>query len=158
MRAEECSAAEQRGASRAERPSLTYGELAESAARQPLPDPETVVLKDESAFKIIGRSVVDPDKARIVVGRQQFGIDVKVDGMRYAVFQKGPVFDAEVKSANLDEIKAMRGVSHVFVLKGAPRRSRSPRDSLAAESTTRCAGASRSSPTAGGGRRRRAGN
>ena len=101
--------------------SLSYGELAESAARQPVPDPETVVLKDESAFKIIGRSVVDPDKARIVVGRQQFGIDVKVQGMRYAVFQKGPVFDAEVRSANLDEIKAMRGVSHVFVLKGAPR-------------------------------------
>ena len=55
------------------------------------------------------------------MGRQQFGIDVKVEGMRYAVFQKGPVFDAEVKSANLEEIRALRGVSHVFVLKGAPR-------------------------------------
>ena len=78
-------------------------------------------MKDPSTFKIIGRSIVDPDKARIVEGRQQFGIDVKVPGMRYAVFQKGPVFDAEVKSANLDEIKAMRGVSDVFVLTGAER-------------------------------------
>jgi isoquinoline 1-oxidoreductase beta subunit len=118
---EACSAADSVVRHAASGRSLTYGELAESAARQPVPDPETVALKDESAFKIIGRSVVDPDKARIVVGRQQFGIDVKVDGMKYAVFQKGPVFDAEVKSANLDEVKAMRGVSHVFVLKGAQR-------------------------------------
>jgi isoquinoline 1-oxidoreductase beta subunit len=106
--------------------SLTYGELAESAAQLPVPDLDTVVLKDESAFKIIGQSVVDPDKARIVTGRQQFGIDVKVPGMRYAVFQKGPVFDAAVKSANVDEIKAMPGVSHVVVLSGAQRQLEAP--------------------------------
>ncbi len=82
---------------------------------------EQVTLKDESTFKIIGKSVVDPDKARIVKGTQQFGIDVKVPGMKYAVYQKGPVFDAAVRSANLDDIKAMPGVSHVFVLQGSPR-------------------------------------
>ena len=54
-------------------------------------------------------------------GQQQFGIDVKVPGMKYAVYQKGPVFDAAVKSANLDEIKSMPGVSHVFVMKGSAR-------------------------------------
>ncbi|MGA2396506.1 MAG: molybdopterin cofactor-binding domain-containing protein [Steroidobacteraceae bacterium] len=101
--------------------SLTYGELAEDAAKLEVPALETVTLKDPSTFRIIGHSIVDPDKARIVVGRQQFGIDVKVPGMRYAVFQKGPVFDAAVKSANVDEIKAMRGVSDVFVLTGAQR-------------------------------------
>ena len=101
--------------------SLTYGLLAADASRLPQPDLETVKLKDESTFKIIGKSVIDPDKARIVKGAQQFGIDVKVPGMRYAVYQKGPVFDAAVKSANLDEIKAMPGVSHVFVMEGSPR-------------------------------------
>jgi isoquinoline 1-oxidoreductase beta subunit len=106
--------------------SLTYGSLAQSAARLPVPDLNTVALKDESTFKIIGQSVVDPDKAGIVTGRQQFGIDVKIPGMRYAVFQKGPVFDAEVKSANVDEIKAMPGVSHVIVLNGAPRQLEAP--------------------------------
>jgi len=101
--------------------SLTYGLLAEAASKLPQPDLETVRLKDESTFKIIGQSVIDPDKARIVKGTQQFGIDVKVPGMKYAVYQKGPVFDAVVKSANLDEIKAMAGVSHAFVLQGSPR-------------------------------------
>jgi isoquinoline 1-oxidoreductase beta subunit len=100
---------------------LGYGALAERAARLPVPDLEKVTLKDESQFKIIGTSVVDPDKKRIVVGAQPFGIDVKVPGMLYAVFQKGPVFDARVKSANIDEIKALPGVSHVLVLEGSPR-------------------------------------
>jgi isoquinoline 1-oxidoreductase beta subunit len=100
---------------------LTYGLLAQDAARMPVPNLQTVVLKDESAFKIIGKSVIDPDKARIVKGRQQFGVDVKVPGMKYAVYQKGPVFDAEVKTANLSEIGTMPGVSHVIVLKGAER-------------------------------------
>lgn len=100
---------------------LTYGLLAERAAKQPVPDLEQIALKDEAKFKIIGTSIRDPDKARIVAGRQQFGIDVKVPGMRYAVYQKGPVFDAEVKNANLDEIRALPGVSHAFALKGAPR-------------------------------------
>jgi isoquinoline 1-oxidoreductase beta subunit len=97
---------------------LKYGELAAKASALPVPDMATVTLKNEGAFKIIGKSVVDPDKARVVVGKQLFGIDVRVPGMRYAVYQKSPVFDAEVKSANVDEIKAMPGVTHAFVLKG----------------------------------------
>ena len=98
---------------------LRYAELAEKAAVIPVPELNSVVLKDEASFRIVGKSVVDPDKARIVIGTQIFGIDVKVPGMRYAVYQKGPVFDAEVKSANVDAIKAMPGVLHVRVLKGA---------------------------------------
>jgi isoquinoline 1-oxidoreductase beta subunit len=97
---------------------LRYAELAEKAAALPVPDLNSVVLKDEASFKIVGKSVVDPDKARIVIGKQTFGIDVKVPGMRYAVYQKGPVFDAEVSSANVDEIKSLPGVLHAFVLKG----------------------------------------
>jgi isoquinoline 1-oxidoreductase beta subunit len=100
---------------------LMYGELAQKAAALPVPDLEAVKLKDESSFKLIGRSVVDPDKAKVVVGQPLFGIDVKVPGMKYAVFQKGPVFDAVVKSANSDELKAMPGVSHVLILSGAER-------------------------------------
>ncbi len=100
--AAECSAADSTVTHGASGRTLKYGELAERAAKLPVPDLNTVVLKDESTFKIIGQSTLDPDKARIVQGRQQFGIDVKVPGMKYAVFQKGPVFDAEVKSANID--------------------------------------------------------
>jgi isoquinoline 1-oxidoreductase beta subunit len=118
--AEECYAQDSAVIHRPSARSLKFGELAQKASTLPVPDLNTVVLKDESTFRIIGKSVVDPDKARVVVGGQLYGIDVKVPGMRYAVYQKGPVFDAEVKSANVDEIKALPGVSHAFVLKAAP--------------------------------------
>ncbi|HEY2685451.1 MAG TPA: molybdopterin cofactor-binding domain-containing protein [Steroidobacteraceae bacterium] len=117
----ECSAADSIVTHASSGRMLTYGLLAERAAKQPVPDLGQVTLKDENRFKIIGTSTRDPDKARIVQGRQQFGIDVKVPGMRYAVYQKGPVFDAEVKAANLEQIRSLPGVSHAFALKGAER-------------------------------------
>lgn len=100
---------------------LKYGELAQKAAALPVPDLEKVKLKDEAAFNIIGQRIHDPDKSKVVTGEQVFGIDFKLPGMKYAVFHKGPVFDAEVNSANLDEIKAQPGVSHVLVFRGAKR-------------------------------------
>jgi isoquinoline 1-oxidoreductase beta subunit len=117
---EECDAEDSVVTHRPSGRTLKYGELAQSASTLPVPDLSTVVLRDESTFRIIGKSVIDPDKARIVIGKQLYGIDVKVPGMRYAVYQKGPVFDAEVKTANVDEIKALPGISHAFILKGAP--------------------------------------
>jgi isoquinoline 1-oxidoreductase beta subunit len=118
--AEECYAQDSQVIHRPSGRSLRYAQIAQKASTLPVPDVNKVVLKDESAFRIIGKSVVDPDKARVVVGKQTFGIDVKVPGMRYAVYQKGPVFDAEVKSANLEDIRRLPGVSHALVLKGAP--------------------------------------
>jgi len=100
---------------------LGYGELAAHAAALPVPDLNKVTLKDESQFKIIGTSVLDPEKPRIVRGERVFGIDFKLPNMQYVVFQKGPVFDAEVGSANIDEVRAMPGVRNVLVLKGAER-------------------------------------
>jgi len=117
----ECRAADSRVTHVQTGRTLSYGELAERAAELPVPDLERVRLKDPSEFTIIGTPVLDPDKPRIVTGRQLFGIDIKVPSMKYAVFQKGPVFDAEVKSCNEAALRAMPGVSDVVVLRGAPR-------------------------------------
>lgn len=122
----ECGAADSRVTHMPSGRTLRYGELAERASKLPVPDLEKVVLKNEASFKIVGQSVVDPDKARVVVGEQVFGIDLKVPGMKYAVFQKGPVFDAEVRSANLDDIRSMPGITAAFVLKGAARKLEGP--------------------------------
>jgi isoquinoline 1-oxidoreductase beta subunit len=117
----ECSAADSVVTHLSSSRTLKYGDLAQIAAALRVPDLEQVKLKDESSFRIIGTPVLDHDKARVVAGQPVFGIDVKVPGMKYAVYQKGPVFDAEVKSANTDELKSMPGVSHVVILKGAER-------------------------------------
>src|SRR5690606_23804445 len=45
-----------------------------------------------------------------------FGIDTRLPNMVYAAVAHGPAIGARVASANLDEIKKMRGVKDAFVL------------------------------------------
>jgi len=124
--ASECSAAQSVVTHHLSGRRLSYGALAGRAAELPIPDLQTVQLKDEASFQIIGQSILDPDKAKLVVGKPLFGIDVKVPGMKYAVFHKGPVFDAAVKSANVEVINSLPGVSHVLILQGAERQLEGP--------------------------------
>ncbi|MFO7276734.1 MAG: xanthine dehydrogenase family protein molybdopterin-binding subunit [Pseudomonadota bacterium] len=96
---------------------LKYGELAARAAKLPVPDLRTVSLKDPKDFRIIGKFTGGVDSPAIVQGKPMFGIDVTVPGMRYAVFQKCPVFGGKVVSANLDEIQSLPGVRKAFIVR-----------------------------------------
>ncbi len=96
----------------------TYGQLASAAARIKAPNPMTVKLKDPKDFKIIGKAIGGVDSPLIVQGKPIFGIDVSVPGMKYAVYEKCPVFNGKFVSANLDEVKALPGVRGVYVIKG----------------------------------------
>ncbi|MGD8325231.1 MAG: molybdopterin-dependent oxidoreductase, partial [Gammaproteobacteria bacterium] len=97
---------------------LGYGELAEAAAAVPPPDPATLTLKDPQDFQIIGTSVRGIDTEKIVEGQPIFGIDVDVPGMRYAVYEKSPVYGSKIVSANIDAIRALPGVRNAFIVKG----------------------------------------
>lgn len=97
---------------------LSYGELATSAASVPPPDLHTVTLKDPKDYKIIGKFTGGVDSARVLAGQPLFGIDVTLPGMRYAVFEKAPVFGSKVASANLDAIKRLAGVRDAFIVRG----------------------------------------
>lgn len=103
---------------RASGKSAAYGELLGKAATIAAPDLEKVPLKDPKDFRIIGTRVPGVDNHAIVTGTPLYGIDVKVPGMLYAVFEKSPVYAAKVASANLDEIKGMWGIKHAFVVDG----------------------------------------
>ena len=98
--------------------SLGYGELASAAAAVPPPAIDSVRLKDASEYTIIGTTRNGVDVASIVVGEPIFSIDFTVPGMRYAVFQKCPVFGGRVANVNLESVRAMPGVRRAFVVEG----------------------------------------
>jgi isoquinoline 1-oxidoreductase beta subunit len=98
--------------------SAPYGSLAAAAARVPPPDPATIKLKDPAAFSIIGHSKPGIDSPKVVVGQPLFGIDTVRPGMLYAVYEKCPVFGGKVVSADLEAVKAIKGVKQAFVVHG----------------------------------------
>lgn len=102
---------------------LGYGELAADAAKLPVPDVEKVPVKDPKDFRIIGKVHANVDNRKIVTGQGLFGIDVRLPGMLYAAFEKAPVYAGKVKSANLDEIRALPGVKKAFVVESRVKES-----------------------------------
>jgi isoquinoline 1-oxidoreductase subunit beta len=98
--------------------SLGYGELASDAASLPVPDLKTLKLKDPGTFKIVGQRTVGVDVPDITAGKPIYSIDFKLPGMLYAAYQKAPSFGGKVASANLDQIKTLPGVKHVFIVEG----------------------------------------
>jgi isoquinoline 1-oxidoreductase subunit beta len=100
--------------------SFTYGELASKAATLPPPDPKALKMKDPKDYRIIGRNAANADIKKIVTGKPLFGIDVNMPGMLYANYEKCPVFGGKVASANLEEVKALPGVRHAFIVEPGP--------------------------------------
>src|SRR6266436_4050619 len=90
----------------------TFGELAGSAAKQPVP--RDVKLKDPSAFRIVGKEKLPRLDARAKsTGKQQFAIDVMLPGMMTAVVMRPPRFGAKVSSFDATKAKAVPGVIDV---------------------------------------------
>lgn len=98
--------------------SLSYGELADAAAGQPVPATAELVFKERGDYRLIGRRITGVDNEKIVRGEPLFGIDQRLPGMLYATYVKCPATGGEVRSANLDDIRALPGIRDAFVLEG----------------------------------------
>lgn len=92
----------------------SYGELVEAAEKLPLPDQEKVKLKDDESFELIGHVTPRVDIPSKVNGSAQFGIDVRVPEMVFAVVARCPTFGGKAAHFDAAKAKAVAGVRDVF--------------------------------------------
>jgi len=90
---------------------LTYGQLAEAAAK--MPPPAQVQLKEPKSFKLIGKPVKRLDTSEKVNGKAIFGFDVRLPGMLTAVIARPPIFGAKMKGFDDSRARAMPGVRKI---------------------------------------------
>src|SRR6266700_1590312 len=89
----------------------TYGSLADAASQ--LKPPANVPLKDPKQFTLIGKPVRRLDTPSKVNGTAQFGLDVRLPGMVYAVVERPPVFGGKVVSVDAADTLRIPGVRAV---------------------------------------------
>ena len=92
---------------------ISFGKVAEAAAKVTPPDPKSITLKDPKDWKIAGKSLKRLDTANKVVGKHMFGIDVQLPGMLVAAIRDCPVNGGKVKSFDAAKVENMRGVKKV---------------------------------------------
>ena len=100
---------------------LGYGALARAAAKLPVPPRESLRLKQPSQFRYIGKDGMPMlDGPDIAHGRAQYGIDVRVEGMLFAVVARSPVFGGKVARFDAAEALKIPGVVKVVEIPGTP--------------------------------------
>jgi isoquinoline 1-oxidoreductase beta subunit len=92
--------------------SATYGELSTLAAEQPVPDPQSLALKEPKDFNYIGKSLPRKDTGK-TDGTAVFTQDVKMNGMLTAVVLHAPRFGGKVKSVRDQRTRDQQGVVDV---------------------------------------------
>jgi isoquinoline 1-oxidoreductase subunit beta len=97
--------------------SLGFGALAKAAGA--LPMPAKVELKDPKAFSVIGKPLRRVDSADKVTGATQFGIDVRVPGMKIATVKACPTLGGRLVGINDQRTRRIAGVIDVIMLDGA---------------------------------------
>jgi len=114
----------------------TYGELAEAAAK--LPVPKDVKLKEHKNSRYVGKPINRLDTPGKINGTAEYGIDVKLPGMLYASLAQCPVIGGKAVSFDAAKAKAMPGVKHVVqitdgiaVVADSWWRAKTARDALA---------------------------
>ena len=93
--------------------SASYGELLAVIAAQSIEPPESVTLKDPSAFTILGKPARRFEGESKVDGSAIYGIDVKLPNMVYGAIARPPVYGGKVVDFDAAEALSMPGVIKV---------------------------------------------
>ena len=98
---------------------LGYGALADKAATLTAPAADKVVLKDPRDFKLIGTPAKRLDTPDKVNGKAEFGIDVKIPGMKIATVAACPVIGGKLARLDDSKAKSVKGVRQIVRLDNA---------------------------------------
>ena len=90
---------------------VSYGAIAEAAAK--IAPPADVALKPASAWKLAGTAQKRLDVFDKVTAKPVYAIDVRLPGMLYAAILQCPVFGGRLKSVDESSVSAMKGVRGV---------------------------------------------
>jgi isoquinoline 1-oxidoreductase subunit beta len=93
---------------------LSYGELADAAAKVPVP--AQVKLKDPKDFTLIGTPAKRLDSPDKVNGTAKYSIDVRLPGLKFATLAESPVLGGKVASVDDSKAKAIPGVRQIVRL------------------------------------------
>lgn len=96
---------------------VTYGALADQAAK--LTPPTEVTLKEPKDFRLIGTPAKRLDSPEKVNGKAQFGIDVRLPGLRIATVAASPVVGGKVAEVDDSKARAIKGVRQIVRLDDA---------------------------------------
>jgi len=110
--ASECSAANGVITHQLSGRSVSYGKVADAAAK--LTPPSDVVLKSTKDWKIAGKPLKRLDTPEKLVGKTTYGIDVRLPGMLYAAISACPVFGGTLTSYGEAKARDMPGVKQVM--------------------------------------------
>jgi isoquinoline 1-oxidoreductase subunit beta len=97
-----------------------YGELAEEAATLEVPANDQLRLKSPAQFRYIGKALPLADGFDITTGKAQYGFDTWMEGMKYAVVARPPVFGGKVVSFDDSEARKIPGVVKIVKIEGTP--------------------------------------
>ncbi len=100
--------------------SVTFGDLAELASKQALPDVKTLRYKSPKDFNYIGKPVPVVDLHDMVTGNTTFGIDVDLPNMLVASIERCPVIHGQVKSFDASAALKVPGVVDVIQMPATP--------------------------------------
>ncbi len=90
----------------------SYGSLVKEASKIKIP--RKIKLKDPSNFSLLGKDMLRTDSKMKVDGTASFAMDIKLEGMLYAMVERPKYFGATYKNSNSDSIKKKAGIVDVF--------------------------------------------
>jgi isoquinoline 1-oxidoreductase subunit beta len=93
---------------------IAYADLAEAAAA--IDPPRRVELRPPSEWRFLGRSMPRLDMVAKVTGTAEFGIDVRLPGMKFATVRMSPRLGGTMERFDATEALALQGVERVIDL------------------------------------------